>query len=339
MAKNEKLKVADFFAGIGGLGLGFKKAGFEIVYANDFNRNSCKTYQVNLGDIECKDIKDVDPDKIPDFDVFLGGFPCQPYSMIGKRLGLNDERGKVFFQIIRILNAKRPKAFVLENVKHLQLYNEGEVFRQMVNNLEWLGYKVETRILDSQHFGVPQHRERLYIIGFLEPKREFVLYKRNKKTQLKNILEKKVDEIFYLSEKYYKGLVKHKKRHSKGGNGFGCIVLNRSGVSNTLVAGNMGRERNLIQDKPIKKNKFGIRSLTIKECARLQGFPDSFVFPVPRTNAYEQLGNAVTVPVAKAVATAVKRVLLANAKAVSSNLSRKSLSVLDNQETVRTETF
>jgi DNA (cytosine-5)-methyltransferase 1 len=339
MVKNEKLKVADFFAGIGGLGLGFKKAGFEIVYANDFNKNSCTTYQVNLGDIECNDIKNIDADQLPDFDVFLGGFPCQPYSMIGKRLGLSDERGKVFFQIIRILNAKRPRAFVLENVKHLRLYNKGEVLRQMISNLEWLGYKVETRVLDSQHFGVPQHRERLYIIGFLDPKRSFVLRERNKVSKLKEILEKKVDESYYLSEKYYKGLIKHKNRHSKGGNGFGCIVLDIGGISNTLVAGNMGRERNLIKDRPVKKNKFGIRNLTIRECARLQGFPDSFVFPVPKTKAYEQLGNAVTVPVAKAVAAAIKRVLDAskeNPKSTTAKPLSDSSSITGLQEAVRT---
>src|ERR1700722_8913815 len=122
--KGAKLTAADFFAGIGGMRMGFEQAGFEIVYSNDIDKNACRTYAQNFGVIECGDIKDVDLDKLPDFDVFLGGFPCQPYSMIGKRLGLNDERGKVFFHIVKILNAKRPAAFVLENVKHLSLYNK-----------------------------------------------------------------------------------------------------------------------------------------------------------------------------------------------------------------------
>jgi len=312
--KGSKFTAADFFAGIGGMRMGFEKSGFEIVYSNDIDKNACRTYAQNFGVIDCRDIKEVDTDKLPNFDVFLGGFPCQPYSMIGKRLGLNDERGKVFFQIIRILNAKRPSAFVLENVKHLSLYNKGEVLRQMIKNLEWLGYKVHLKVLDSQNFGVPQHRERLYIIGFLDAKKPFVLYERNNKTKLKEVLEKQVDASCYLSEKYYKGLLKHKKRHAKSGNGFGCVVLDKNGVSNTLVAGNMGRERNLIQDRKIKKSKFGIRKLTVRECARLQGFPDSFHFSAFTTIAYEQLGNAVTVPVAKAVASAIKRVLLASNK-------------------------
>ena len=309
--KGSKFTAADFFAGVGGMRLGFERAGFEIVYANDIDKNACRTYAQNFGVIECGDIKDVDLDKLPDFDVFLGGFPCQPYSMIGKRLGLNDERGKVFFHIVKILNAKRPSAFVLENVKHLSLYNKGEVLRQMIRNLEWLGYKVHLQVLDSQNFGVPQHRERLYIIGFLDAKKSFTLYKRKKKTKLKDVLERRVDESFYLSEKYYRGLLKHKKRHAKGGNGFGCMVLDKNGVSNTLVAGNMGRERNLIKDRKVKKNKFGIRKLTVRECARLQGFPDSFQPSAFTSIAYEQFGNAVTVPVAKAVAGAVKRVLKA----------------------------
>lgn len=311
MKKRKKIKLtaADFFAGIGGLRMGFERAGFKIVYANDIDKNACETYEQNFGAIDCKNIKDVDTDKLPDFDVFLGGFPCQPYSMIGKKLGLNDERGKVFFQIIKILNAKRPRAFVLENVKHLSLYNKGEVLRQMVKNLEWLGYKVHLKVLDSQNFGVPQHRERLYIVGFLDEQKPFVLYKRNKKSQLKDILEKRVDESYYLSNKYYRGLLRHKKRHEKGGNGFGCVVLDRSGISNTLVAGNMGRERNLVKDRKVTKNKFGIRKLTIRECARLQGFPDSFWLPLFKTIAYEQLGNAVTVSVAHAVAGGVKKVL------------------------------
>lgn len=310
--KRKKITAADFFAGIGGMRIGFEQSGFKIVYANDINKKACETYRNNFKktNIDCRDIKDVDIDKLPDFDVFLGGFPCQPYSAIGKRLGLDDERGKVFFQIIKILNAKKPKAFVLENVKQLILHNNGDVLRQMINNLEWLGYSINLKTLNSQDFGVPQHRERLYIIGFLNPKKTFVLRKRNKKSKLEDILEKrKIEESYYLSEKYYEGLLNHKKRHMEGGNGFGCVILNKKGVSNTLVAGNMGRERNLIKDKKNSKNRFGIRKLTTRECARLQGFPDSFILPNFTTVAYEQLGNAVTVPVAKAVAKAVKRVL------------------------------
>jgi len=309
--RQQKLKAIDLFAGIGGMRMGFEKAGFDIVYSNDFDKNACKTYRENFGEIDERDIKDIDPDKIPDFDVLLGGFPCQPFSMIGKRKGMDDERAKSFFHIIRILNAKQPSAFVLENVKHLRLYDKGRVYERIKNNLEWAGYTVQEAVLDSKRFGVPQHRERLYIVGFLNPNVKFKFPKpRRELIPLSTILEKNIGENYYLSEKYYTGLLKHKKRHAKGGNGFGCAILNTDGVSNTLVAGNMGRERNLIQDIPVKKNKWGIRKLTVKECARLQGFPERYKFPVSITRSYQQLGNAVTVNVANTVAKKVKEALL-----------------------------
>ncbi len=309
--KKSKLKAIDLFAGIGGMRLGFEKSGFEIVYSNDFDRYACETYRKNFGEIDEKNIKDVDPDKIPDFDVLLGGFPCQPFSMIGKRKGMDDERAKSFFHIIRILSAKQPKAFVLENVKHLRLYDGGKVYERIKKNLEWVGYKVAEMVLDSKDFGVPQHRERLYIVGFLDHSIEFKFPKpRHKPVSVSSILDLNVDETHYLTERYYKGLLNHKQRHAKGGNGFGCAVLDIEGISNTMVAGNMGRERNLIKDKPNAKNRWGIRRLTPRECARLQGFPEKFQFPVALTRTYHQIGNAVTVNVAKAMAATLKKSLI-----------------------------
>lgn len=310
-AKMIRLKAIDLFAGIGGMRLGFEKAGFDVVYSNDFNPYSCRTYRANFGDIDEKDIKDIDPDKIPDFDVLLGGFPCQPFSMIGKRKGMDDERAKSFFHIIRILNAKQPRAFVLENVKHLRLYDKGKVYERIKRNLEWLGYTVREAILDSKDFGVPQHRERLYIVGFLDPETNFSFPSPSRKSaRISDILEDSVEEFYYLSTKYYKGLLEHKRRNKKEGKGFGCAVLDNSGISNTIVAGNMGRERNLIRDVPTKKNKWGIRKLTIRECARLQGFPEKYSFPVSVTRVYQQLGNAVTVNVARAIAAKIQKSLL-----------------------------
>ncbi len=309
---SKKYKAIDLFAGIGGMRLGFTKANFDVVYSNDFDKNACKTYRENFGEIDERNIKDIDTDQIPDFDVLLGGFPCQPFSMIGKRKGMDDERAKSFYHIIRILNAKQPRAFVLENVKHLRLYDKGNVYKTIKNNLEWAGYRVRDAVLDSKDFGVPQHRERLYIVGFLDHNIEFEFPKpKLHQTSLSEILEKdRVDDFYYLSNKYYSGLLKHKRRHEKSGNGFGCEILEPNGISNTLVAGNMGRERNLIQDVKTEKNKWGIRRLTIRECMRLQGFPKKFKFPVSTTRAYQQLGNAVTVNVSKAVALKIKKSLL-----------------------------
>lgn len=303
--KDSKLTAIDLFAGIGGLRLGFEKAGFKIIYSNDSDKHCCTTYQANFGDIDSRDIREVNIDEIPRPDVLLAGFPCQPFSMIGKRLGLEDARGTLFFEIVKILSVKQPRAFVLENVRHLLKHDGGRTFERMKESLAWAGYKVFWQILDSQNFGVAQHRERLYMVGFKNNRVEFEFPSPNKRVLLRNILESEADESFYLSEKYYRGLLQHKRRHRANGSGFGCEILDPDGVSNTLVSGNMGRERNLIRDIPVKKNRWGVRKLTVRECARLQGFPNSFYLPVPMTAAYKQLGNAVTVPVAQAVARKV----------------------------------
>ena len=306
-----KFKAIDLFAGIGGMRLGFEKAGFGIVYANDFDPDSCRTYRANFGEIDERDIKDVETGSLPDFDVLLGGFPCQPFSMIGKKKGLDDERAKSFFHIIRFLTAKQPKAFVLENVKHLQRYEGGAVYARIKKALEWAGYKVKEAVLNSKDFGVPQNRERLYMVGLLDHSLDFRFPRpTRKKPFLSQILESDVDEFYYLTERYYRGLLKHKKRQAKSGNGFGCAVLDVQGISNTLVAGNMGRERNLIRDRANKKNRWGIRRLTIRECAGLQGFPKRFKFPVSVTKSYVQLGNAVTVNVGKSVAISLRNLLV-----------------------------
>ncbi len=316
--RQPKLKAIDLFAGIGGMRIGFEHAGFKFVYANDFDSYACKTYRENFKEIDERDIKDIDAYQIPDFDVLLGGFPCQPFSMIGKRKGLNDVRAKSFFHIIKILSAKKPKAFVLENVKHLRLYNGGKVYERIKNNLEWAGYKVNEAVLDSKNFGVPQHRERLYIVGFLDHSIDFKFPSaKPKAVSVKSILDLKVDKKYFLTEKSYKGLLNHKERHSANGNGFGCVVLDTNGISNTVVAGNMGRERNLIKDKPNEKNKWGIRKLTVRECARLQGFPEKFSFPVSDTRAYHQIGNAVTVNVANQIAKSLKKILSVDPSAPS----------------------
>ena len=310
----KKFRAIDLFAGIGGIRLAFEQAGFEIVYSNDIDKYACKTYRANFGEIDERNISLVKSTELPDFDILLAGFPCQPFSMIGKRDGLKDERGQLFFQIIRILNDKKPFAFFLENVKHLLRHNGGKTFWFIKKQLEDAGngYTIFYKILNSKNFGLPQNRERIYIVGIERPSPEFnfpqhARYARKK--TLRDILEAKVDETYYLSEKYYTGLLNHKERHKKQGSGFGCEVLDINGIANTLVCGNMGRERNLIKDKPNKKNRWGIRKLTIREYARLQGFPDSFKIPVSNTQAYKQFGNAVSIPVVRAIARELKNYL------------------------------
>lgn len=311
---NRKLKAIDLFAGIGGTRLGFEQAGFEVIYSNDIDSSACKTYKANFDKIDERDINNITSNELPDFDILLAGFPCQPFSMIGKRDGLNDPRGKVFDQIVRILNDKKPFAFLLENVKHLTRHNGGATFEHIKVQLENAGngYTVSYDILNSKYFGVPQNRKRIYIAGIEKPATKFEFPKKGKyshKKTIRNILEKNVPEKYYLSEKYYRGLLEHKKRHQNKGSGFGCAVLDLDGISNTLVSGNMGRERNLIKDIPCSKNRWGIRRLTPRECARLQGFPDTFRICVTDTQAYKQFGNAVSVPVIKTIAQELKNIL------------------------------
>ena len=294
--------------------LGFEQAGYKIVYSNDIDVYACQTYRTNFGEIDDRDIRAVDPKSLPEFDVLLAGFPCQPFSMIGKRDGLDDPRGQLFNEVVKFLNVRKPRAFVLENVKNLLKHGRGETYKFIKAALEGAGggYTIFENILDSQNFGVPQHRERAYIVGIKNPHKPFVFPQGSsdeKKAKLKNILEKKVADKYYLSQKYYEGLLAHKERHAAKGSGFGCEVLDPKGVSNTIVCGNMGRERNLIQDKPISINKWGVRKLTERECARLQGFPDTFKIPVSSTQAYKQFGNAVSVPVAKEMAKRLKAYL------------------------------
>lgn len=309
-----KYKAIDLFAGIGGMRLGFEKAGFEIVYSNDIDKNACVTYRANFREIDERDIRSVNPDLLPKFDVLLAGFPCQPFSMIGKRDGLDDPRGQLFNEVVRFLDSRKPRAFVLENVKNLVKHNKGETYKFIKAALAQAGsgYTVKECILDSKNFGIPQHRERTYIVGIRNPHREFNFPLKSRgpgKQRVRDILEKKVADKYYLSQKYYDGLMAHKKRHAAKGSGFGCEILDLNDISNTVVSGNMGRERNLIKDRPISIHRQGVRKLTEREYARLQGFPDWFKFPVPQTQAYKQFGNAVSVPVARYVANALKKYL------------------------------
>jgi DNA (cytosine-5)-methyltransferase 1 len=191
------------------------------------------------------------------------------------------------------------------------------------------GYTVYESVLDSKNFGVPQHRERAYIVGIKNPHKEFVFPQcafEGKPSRVRDILDNDIDNKYYLSQRYYEGLLAHKERHSAKKSGFGCEVLDLDGVSNTIVCGNMGRERNLIQDRPVSINKWGVRKLTERECARLQGFPDTFKIPVSSTQAYKQFGNAVTVPVAKEMARKLKSYLRQQDKLRTEVIGARSLS-------------
>lgn len=325
MKKRKKLKVIDLFAGIGGNRSGFERADkgkrLEFVYTNDFDKNCALTYGANFGEVDNRSITDVSVDEIPDFDILLAGFPCQAFSLAGKQKGFEDTRGTLFFDVQRIIlnkikKGKKPSAFLLENVGNLKHHDGGKTFSVMMNILRnELDYDVHEEILNSRFYGVPQNRPRIYIVGF-KKKTDFKFPEKAKETKINSVLEKwgSVDPKYYISQKYYEGLIRHRNRHISKGNGFGYQILERDGVANTLVLGGMGRERNLVKDKPkmvyksgldkLKyKNKYGIRKLTISEFARLQGINDkTFKFPVSNTQAYRQIANSVSVPVIEKIA-------------------------------------
>lgn len=330
-SKNKQIKIVELFAGVGGFTLGFKNAGgFKTIYANDFDKWCKKTYDGYFGDgaMDLRDIQTVNENEIPDCDVLTAGFPCQPFSKIGKLHGFADARGTLFWDVLRILKAKRPKAFVLENVANLVNHDKGQTFKTILDGLEnELGYKVHYKVLNTKDFGVPQDRKRIYIVGF----KHDVPFSFPEPIKLRrfvgDILEKEpVHDFYYLSQKYLDGLKRHQQRHQAKGHGFGFRVLDPTGISTTCVVGNMGRERNLIQGEPrigafgrtgSPLNSEGIRKLTIREYARLQGFPDDYTFSDKVTVAYKQIGNAVSVPVAEAVAIEVKKSLSYEAEMAS----------------------
>lgn len=318
-------KVVDFFAGIGGIRLGFEQAEFDCVFSNEIDPYCCITYKENFGDDPKGDITKLNPSDIkPEFDVFVGGFPCQAFSIAGRKLGFEDTRGTLFFDIVKILKDKNPKAFLLENVKNLKSHDKGKTFATILNVLENdLKYNVAVKILNAKDFGVAQNRERVYIVGFrkdvFSEKFEFPESTNDKKV-LKDILEKNVPIKYFISKKRLEGMKRHKARHAAKGNGFGYGVLDPNDVSKTIVIGGMGRERNLVvdtdsylkhkKDPAFKdKNTEAIRYLTPREYARLQGFPEEYKIPVSNAQAYKQFANAVAVPVIKEIAKKMKKIL------------------------------
>jgi DNA (cytosine-5)-methyltransferase 1 len=317
----------DLFAGIGGIRLGFEQAFHEqikFVYSNDHNKFACETYRANFGEIDDSDIveKTKNISQIPDHDILVGGFPCQPFSIAGEQLGFEDKtRGTLFYAIAKIISAKRPAAFLLENVKNFRDHNQGQTWATVKEVLQnELGYKTYDTVLNAKYFGVAQNRPRFYAVGFKDKDTIFEWPKEDEKqVKLKDFLEPHVEESYYIGQQYFNSLKNHRKRHEALGHGFGYRILNPDGIAGTIVVGGMGLERNLIKNTPLqdcwkpgddplkKKNCEGVRVLTPRECARLQGFPDSFKIPVSDTQAYKQFANSVAVPVIRAIA---KQILL-----------------------------
>ncbi len=302
---NRNIKIVDLFAGIGGIRLGFENASknkIDCVFTSEWDKYSKETYQANYNNEEVfGDITQINENEIPEHDVLLAGFPCQPFSQAGLKKGFSDTRGTLFFDIERILIHRKSQAFLLENVKQLRGHDKGRTLKTIISHLKKIGYNnVQHEVLRARDFGLPQNRERIYIVGFLDNKIKFEFPKPTfEPTRVGDILENNVDEKYTISDKLWAGHQRRKRENKLKGKGFGYGMVNEnSEYTNTLSARYYkdGSEV-LIQQKD--KNP---RKLTPRECARLQGFPDTFKIPVSNTQAYRQFGNSVPVKVVEKVA-------------------------------------
>lgn len=329
-------KAIDLFAGIGGIRLGFDQAfgnDIETVFVSEYDKYAQKTYRANFKDpFEIAgDITEIDARDVPDFDIALAGFPCQAFSIAGSKKGFKDDfkgraRGTLFFDTLRICTERqnKPKVIFCENVKGLPMHDHGRTLEVILGALEDAGYHPLKMILNSKDFGVPQNRERIYIVAFRNDIAPGIFQfpePTGEKTCIRDILEDApICSKYYLSDTILATLRRHRERHKSKGNGFGYQIRDLDETSGAIVCGGMGRERNLIVDHrehsmvPVTHikgniNDEDIRKLTPREWARLQGFPDSYELPLADTHLYKQLGNSVTVPVIREIAKKIKEVL------------------------------
>ena len=285
------MNVVSLFSGLGGLDKGFADTGYNIVWANDFDKYAVQTYKANFGDHIV--LGDINPlEIIPDCDILIGGFPCQPFSMMGQQKGFEDTRGTLFFRIAEIVDdkikrGKKPKAIILENVRSLRTHNNGKTYKEIHRVLQdVLGYNVFCDILNSADYGIPQTRNRTYIVCFDNQNAKFIFPQKEKlKKTLQDLLEPEVDNKYFLSDRILPTIL------SNGTGGYKAKSEIDLEIARPLCA-TMAKMHRACQDNYVTQ-KGKIRRLTPRECARLQGFEDSFVIPVSDSQAYKQFGNAV----------------------------------------------
>lgn len=300
----------DLFAGIGGIRQPFQKHGGYNVYSSEWDKFAQTTYRINYGEIPDGDITLVDEKDIPDHDILLAGFPCQPFSQAGLHKGFEDTRGTLFFDIARIIKEKRPKAFMLENVKQLRGHDKGNTIKVILSVLDELNYYVpDPQILNGYHFGVPQNRERIIIVGFNKdclPENfkefEYPVGQIDENVCVGDILEETVGERFTISDKLWEGHQARKKKHKQKGNGFGFALFNEDSKYTSTISARYYKDGS---EALIEQSGQNPRMLTPRECARLQGFPEDFIIPVSNAQSYKQFGNSVCIPVIEAVAIAM----------------------------------
>ena len=310
------MKVGSLFSGIGGIDLGFEQAGFEIAWANDMDASACKTYRHNFPNTHLieSDVRDIDPRALPDIDVLVAGFPCQPFSIMGYRRGFKDPRGNLFFEISRFIDIKRPRVVFLENVRNLMEHDNGKTFLVIYNTLAQFGYSVKYKVINATDVNIPQNRARIFIVAFLNIEdcdRFSFPEAMSLDATVEDIIDHSVkhDDIYYYgsSSRYFKEL------DAKIVDRTGIYRIDDSGVATrkwdicpTLKA-NMGTYPDRV---PIIRDDFGIRKLTPMECLAFQGYPKAYTFKgVSLESAYKQCGNTVCVPVVKSIAANIIKIL------------------------------
>lgn len=299
-SKNE-FKYIDLFAGIGGIRMPFQNLGGKCVFSSEIDKYAAQTYEANYGEKPSGDITQINAESIPNFDILLAGFPCQAFSIAGKRKGFEDTRGTMFFEVERILEEKKPKSFLLENVKGLTNHDHGRTFKIMLDILEnKLGYKVYYKVLNAKNFGLPQNRERIMIVGFKNHNIEFKFPEEiNKETKVGDILIDNPDSKYTISDKIWESHQLRKERNRAKGNGFGYSLFNEESPYTSTISARYYKDGSEILIAQEGKNP---RKLTPREAARLQGYPDSFKIVVSDTQAYKEFGNSVPVNMINAVA-------------------------------------
>lgn len=302
---DQKFTFIDLFAGIGGIRLPYDSLGGRCVFSSEIDKWAIETYKANFNEIPSGDITQIKAKDIPQFDILLGGFPCQAFSVAGKKLGFEDARGTLFFEIARILKERKPKAFHLENVKGLVSHDKGKTFQIMLNILEnELGYKVFYKVLNALDFGMPQHRNRIMIVGFKNHKANFSFPEpTGEKVCVGDILDKNVPSKYTISDRLWKGHQRRKIENKNKGNGFGYNLYDENSSHTVTLSARYYKDGSEILIRQEGKNP---RKLTPRECARLQGFPDTYILPnISECHLYKQFGNSVPTKMIGAVASKI----------------------------------
>lgn len=308
MDRKHRFTFIDLFAGIGGMRIAFERAGGKCVFTSEWDKFAAQTYAANFGEVPAGDITKVPLNSIPQHNILLAGFPCQPFSNAGLKLGFDDTRGTLFFDVAQIIKKKKPEMVLLENVKGFVIHDRGRTHTVVLNVLEELGYQVHSRVLNASDFGVPQNRERIYIVAIradLEQASRFEFPTPPKPpTRVGQILETRVDRKYTLSNKLWSGHKRRLREHRERGNGFGYSLFGPESPRTSTISARYYKDGSEI----LIRTRGNPRKITPREAARLQGFPDSFVIPVSDTQAYKQFGNSVAVPVVEAIAKSMGQI-------------------------------